>query len=101
MPDTRYEEARRCPKCGNPGAEAGSRRGPHGSTLNNFICKNTVCRWFEQICSVVQINADGTIPEPTLDREKSFHKLPERSDEAVEKQMQRLYEQTLNGGETK
>jgi hypothetical protein len=100
LTDTTYEEARRCPRCNNPGAVAGTRRGPHGSTLNSFVCKTPRCRWFETQY-VVQINADGTIPEPTLDRDKSFPKLPERTEEAIQAQMNRLYEQTLNGGETR
>jgi len=98
MTSTSYEEAKRCPKCQNPGREVSSRRRRDGSELKTIACGNARCSWFDTTY-VVQINADGTIPEPTLDRDKSFPALPDRTD-AVQAQMQRLYEQTLRGGET-
>jgi hypothetical protein len=50
---------------------------------------------------VVQVNADGSIPEPTLVREKAFPALPIRNQEAVDAQNERLYNQTISGGETR
>lgn len=73
MPDTTFEEAKRCPQCEQPGKphgtkSAGSRR---AGTLHIFMCKNENCKWFDTTWSV-QVRPDGTIPEPTLDREKSY-----------------------------
>jgi hypothetical protein len=77
MADTTFEEARRCPKCAEPGQgpirkrpisvwnSDGTRR--HGITpgamLHEFMCKNERCRWFNTSWQV-QINPDGTIPPP-------------------------------------
>lgn len=59
--DTTYEEAKRCPKCGNPGEETTTARGPHGSTVHTFTCRTELCRWYNTGW-VVQVNADGSIP---------------------------------------
>ena len=100
MADSTYESAKRCPKCEEPGADIGSVKGPHGSRLHTIQCKNKRCSWYETNYTV-QVNADGTIPEPTLDRPKSFPALPKRSDEDVDRQMQQLYQQTLTGGDNR
>lgn len=100
MVDTTYESAKRCPKCEQPGVDIGSVRGPHGSRMHTIQCRNDRCPWY-QTNYTVQVNSDGSIPEPTLDRPKSFPKLPDRSEEEVALQMQRMYEQTLTGGETR
>lgn len=83
MSETTFEEAKRCPICSNPGKELDSRRGPRGSTLHRIECASPRCRWYGT-AYVVQINRDGTIPPATLNREKSFRPLPERTDAQVE-----------------
>jgi hypothetical protein len=100
MSDPTFEEARRCPKCQQPGRDQGFRTQRNGSKIHTIACHNGRCVW-NNTTWIVQVNADGSIPEPTLDRDKSFPKLPERSDEAMRNQFDRLYEQTLNGGETR
>jgi len=99
LSDTTYEEARRCPRCENPGLEVSSVRRREGGKLTTFECRNPPCRWYNTPY-VVQINADGSIPEATMDHIMTFPKVPDRTD-AVQLQMQRLYDQTLTGGETR
>jgi hypothetical protein len=98
MADTTFEEACRCPKCGEPGQEvaAENRRMRSGAELKQIYCRNARCNWLDTPW-VVQVNPDGTIPEPTLDRQKSFAKLPDRT-EAVQRQLQRLQDSTLETG---
>lgn len=101
MADTTYEEAARCPRCEQPGQEvaAGTHQMKGGSELRTIYCRNPRCSWCDTPW-VVQVNPDGTVPPPTVDRQKSFQKLPDRTD-AVQESMQRLYNQTLTGGETR
>jgi len=59
-----WEEARCCPKCSNAGREDG--RVPtakRGVTAVKLTCENPLCRWFETPW-FVQINPDGSIPDP-------------------------------------
>lgn len=73
MPDSTMEEAKRCPTCGEPGDVESRKPAPERylGTLWIFICRNERCRRFERTW-VVQVRPDGTIPEPTLHREKNF-----------------------------
>lgn len=100
MAETTYEEASRCPKCSSPGKYLSESPGPHGSKLHTIACGNSRCTWYTTTY-LVQVNSDGSIPEPTTNRDKNFPKLPERSDESVALQYQRLYDQTISGGETR
>lgn len=94
MSDTTYEEARRCPRCEQPGVELGSRAGPHGSRIHTIQCKTTRCKWFNTNYTV-QVNSDGSIPNPTLERPKNFPKLPDRSEDEVNRMLERMYNDTL------
>lgn len=73
MSDTTFDEARRCSTCGELGQPYGvkplenRRRG----SLHVFKCQNKRCKKYDRDW-LVQVRPDGTIPEPTLDREKSF-----------------------------
>jgi len=96
MTDSTYEEAKRCPRCKEPGVDIGSVRGPHGSRIHAIQCRTPRCKWFQTNYSV-QVNSDGTIPEPSLDRPKNFPKLPERSAEDVDRMLDRLYNDTIPG----
>lgn len=73
MADSTLEEARRCPKCEKPGVENGSRPAPerHMGRFQIFKCMNDRCLKYEGIW-IVQIRPDGTIPEPTTNREKNY-----------------------------
>jgi hypothetical protein len=66
-----YEEACRCPKCQQPGEvtikkplEANARDGIKiGTMLHTVYCRNSRCSW-DGTCWFVQLNPDGTVPEP-------------------------------------
>lgn len=80
--DTTIDEARRCPKCEELGQETNVKPGPsRGSKEISFTCKNDRCQWFDQVCRVVTIRADGSIPEPTTRRTKNFPKIPDRTEQ--------------------
>jgi hypothetical protein len=69
MADTSYEEATRCPKCGNPGdvvkkeaAPAGANL-PRGTQIHTVYCRHPLCPWYNT-CWLVQVNSDGSVPPP-------------------------------------
>ena len=95
MPDTTFEEAKRCPKCQEPGRDTGATRRVQNGLLHTIECVNPRCKWFKQPGWQVQVNYDGTIPQATMDREKFFNKLPERSQESIDRQMQSILDQQL------
>lgn len=88
MSDTTLNEARRCPKCEEPGEETGKRplerrQGvTRGAMLHEFKCRNKRCKWFDTPF-FVQINPDGTVPPPQV-RQKQFHALPDDGGRTVE-----------------
>jgi hypothetical protein len=49
---------------------------------------------------LVQVNPDGSVAKPDTDRQKFFPKIPDKTD-AINESMQRLYDQTRSGGETR
>lgn len=61
MPDTTFEEAKRCPKCGNPGRLALDKPGEKRSRVMVFQCETELCTWFNTGWTV-QVNEDGSIP---------------------------------------
>jgi hypothetical protein len=63
MPDTKFEEASRCPTCGEPGkALQVTNANNYGDRLHHFQCDNANrCRHY-QTGWVVQVSADGSIP---------------------------------------
>jgi hypothetical protein len=62
MPDSTLELAKRCPDCKVPGDLQQVIPGPRRSKVNVYICKNERCKTTNETW-IVQINADGTIPE--------------------------------------
>lgn len=100
MADTTYEEAKRCPKCEQPGEktkEEPARRVP-GARLHTIYCRNPKCKWYDTPY-IIQVNADGTIPPPNAHRDRLFPGLPERSDADVERANAALLNSTLNSAE--
>jgi hypothetical protein len=63
--DTTFEEAKRCPRCTQPGEQINAhteqrpRRGL--ATIYTIICRNERCNRFDRTW-IIQVNADGTIP---------------------------------------
>ena len=99
MADTTWDQARRCPRCEAPGVDESQRQGPHGSRIHVIRCKTTRCKWYDTTY-LVQVNSDGSVSQPDLDRTKFFPKIPDRTD-SINESMQRLYDQTRSGGETR
>lgn len=75
MPDastneSQYEEAKRCPKCGQPGEvrkiEPAPRSAnlPAGTKIHTVYCQSTLCPWSGEVCRLIQVNPDGSIPPP-------------------------------------
>jgi hypothetical protein len=97
---TTLEEARRCPRCDEPGQKGEERAldrtsgATRGARLFMFYCRNGRCRWYNTSWGV-QVNPDGTVPPPTTSRDKFFRPLPDdggRTAESLE-EMQKLTEQ--------
>lgn len=74
--DTKYEEAKRCPKCGVPGNFTKSRRQTRPTrgwcTIEVYKCENDRCK-SEYDTWIVQVNEDGSIPE----RQKGDKEFPD------------------------
>jgi len=101
MTDTTYEEARRCPKCTFPGDLIKKTLAPQtatrGAQLHHFRCMNERCKWFEEICRIVQVNPDGSIPPPLTKRDKQFPAVPDLSKQ-VNESLERQLAAELSGG---
>lgn len=80
MTDSTLDEARRCPKCGQPGAE--DKRTPQrtGGVSITFGCRNNRCLWFGQPGWVVDVRPDGTLPDPNRFRSKQFPQMGDHTE---------------------
>jgi len=98
---TTLEEASRCSKCDNPGEYTGEQRleSVRGSKIKTFTCRNARCKWFNQVCAVVQVDVNGTIPPATLQRPKQFPKLPDDGGRTLSNLEQQVVQETSKGGE--
>jgi hypothetical protein len=62
MAETLFEEAKRCPRCTQPGELVDTRPAPNGNgTLHFFQCENERCKEYHERW-IVQTMPDGTIP---------------------------------------
>jgi hypothetical protein len=65
MTETTYEEAKKCPKCGQPGdvRQVKPSRNNRGEEVEVHMvyCVTVLCTWHETAW-VVQVNKDGSIP---------------------------------------
>lgn len=96
---TTLEEAKRCPRCQQPGELTGLKRAlpaqrgvTRGATLDEVKCKNSRCKWFET-SYYIQINPDGSIPPAVLHRDKNYPALPNdhgRTEEAIARLQENL-----------
>jgi hypothetical protein len=98
-----YEEAKRCPICGEPGvlkgvqlppADSVAQRQygiPRGAKVETYHCVNERCRW-NGTGWAVQVNPDGSIPDRTkaLAKDKDFPALPGWLRESAEQQVRDL-----------
>lgn len=73
MSDNTYEEATRCPKCGQPGNVRRKTAPPKGAGLkpgtmiHHVYCEHELCPWYDTTW-MVQVNPDGSVPPPTNHR---------------------------------
>lgn len=66
MSETTFEEAKRCPKCKEPGEDRIQRpvHGlPRGTMAHTIYCVKEGCEWYNT-CWIIQVNPDGSIPQP-------------------------------------
>lgn len=73
MPDTTFEEAKRCPSCQEPGKQVARQPIGMGGNVYTFSCENERCpnkdeRW------LVQVNPNGTIPQAGHRGPKAFER---------------------------
>lgn len=80
MTDTSFDAARRCPICGELGAQENRKPLRNGGTSFTFACHNNRCRWYDQPGWVVDVRADGTLPNPERHRSKAFPKMPDHTE---------------------
>jgi len=78
MPAGTWEEAKRCPRCDQVGEHVeretrAVKSGSKGAKLHKFYCRNPRCRWNNTPWEV-QVNADGTIPDPEAPRQRQMPK---------------------------
>lgn len=101
MANGSFEEAKHCPKCKMSGEATGEMRPvsraagvTRGAMLHKYACRNSRCKWFNTFW-FIQINPDGTIPDPDLHREKQFRALPDDGGR-TEENLQQLLNATLH-----
>jgi hypothetical protein len=105
MANGSFEEAKACPQCGLTGAESGSKNLEKGSGVTRgaklilFMCMNSRCRWFRTTWAV-QVNPDGTVPDPDEKRPKQFTAPVDAAlVEQVRQNALAVQEASLHGGE--
>jgi hypothetical protein len=90
---TTFNDAKRCPKCDMPGDDVSSQPAKRrGTVVHVIFCRNDGCNWYNTSW-LVQVNEDGTIPEPYSQiGPKQYPKLSAETEtrvqEAIQKQLQ-------------
>lgn len=101
-----FEEAKLCPKCGNPGEDRGTMPAPpnatRGAKIHKIYCVTKLCPWFETVY-YIQVNPDGTVPPPSNHTgEKKmyggFSDHDRRAGELIEQLKQNAQAETKPGG---
>jgi hypothetical protein len=109
-----WSDAIQCPKCRLTGEhmpkeskQVSTRDGDgnriHGVTpgakLHKIYCRNPRCKWFNTNWTV-QVNPDGSIPEPDTHRRPRQYAAPDAALAAqINGRLEALQEATMNGGE--
>lgn len=77
--DTVFEEAKRCPKCGEPGKPHSQLPPKNGNGMCHFfICENEACRNYDRPPWMVQVTRSGAIPVKDTKLDKDFPVLSNR-----------------------
>lgn len=86
MATVTFEEAKRCPKCDQPGDEQTNearRNTTNGNMIHVIRCQNERCSWFDTDW-VVEVQSDGTVPVREGRQQKSFPAYPGMTTERAE-----------------
>lgn len=78
-----FEDAKRCPRCDNPGEDTRQMPGQDGSTVHIITCRNERCSWFDTNW-MIQVKEDGTIPIRDSGGSKQFPAMPGMSKERAD-----------------
>lgn len=108
MPLTPFEEARACPKCNLTGEQTAERflkvgrqqilaGVTLGAKIITFTCRNKRCKWLDTNWEV-QVNPDGTIPDPKAPRESRFHPLDPALGARVNSSLESLLHESIEKG---
>lgn len=101
MTETTLEEARRCPRCEQPGKlvrKEQARGATPGSEQHIYECDNSRCKWHKQVCRVVTVRADGSIPQAEQ-RNKNYPSVPDMTDRVNQQIAAQLELEQSGGGE--
>jgi len=83
---TTFEDAKRCPMCDTPGREVRIQKTRNGRgepcEIHFIECVRKLCRWFGERW-IVQVNEDGSIPQPGAAQTLGEKKYPRLSQESV------------------
>jgi hypothetical protein len=98
MSNTTFEEASKCPKCGEYGEESSKKptRDGRGRPIEviTLLCRNASCKWFGTGW-FIQVNEDGSIPEAysgVRNSDKHYPKLSQESASKIEDNILRQLE---------
>jgi len=103
---TTMEEAKKCPKCGQPGKEKSIRAATNSRNkpceIHMIECQSKLCPWFETSWAV-QVNEDGSIPDAYSGLgDKQFMRVSPESETRVQEAIQRQLEaETQPGSEVR
>lgn len=102
---TTFEDAKKCPKCGQPGEDIGFKpgRSERGGAVkvHTIMCRTQLCPWFNT-GYLVQVNEDGSIPAAYSGTSGGLKKFPKISQETASKIedniLRQLQAETQTGG---
>jgi hypothetical protein len=114
MANATWADATKCPRCGFTGEhmpkeskQVGIRDSSGnriqgvtpGAKLHKIYCRNSRCKWFNTNWTV-QVNPDGSIPEPDAHRRPKQYSRPDPAlAAAVQRNLENLEAATREGGE--
>lgn len=93
MATVSFEEAKRCPKCDQPGELQSTRNikdnEDRPAKVHIMRCQNERCQWFETDWVIQQLE-DGTVPVREGMEQKTFPKMPGMTQEKAAEQIQNI-----------
>jgi hypothetical protein len=95
MVEVTFEDAKRCPKCDNPGEDIETKSlGGKLGNMHVIRCIRELCPWY-MTTWIIQVLPDGTIPvRPSREleprRPKTFPEIPGMTTERAQAEMKRI-----------